>query len=568
MSRIDPSARTAPAWAWIGLALALLLATWLRGHTFGPDVHRLTGFAPWPVSAGETEPLDCDEAVYLYCARRQLDGDAMYRDLTDTKPPGGYWLYAMAARVGGPTELTVRILPVPLVIVAVALVWSIGRRLGGPVAAVAAALAYAIASTDPSLFGNGANFEHAINAASLAALAILIGAWSTARRWPLAAAGACVGLAALVKQPAAAPIAVFAAALMMRGGRAWKAKIADVSTLVAGFAIAIGIAAAVLAAQGALPAAIDDVIRYGGALATDTRPDPTAPSPAVRWLTGNADPAGALPPPFGTTDYLTWWATGTWPLWLASAPSLLWLAIGRADARRRLVAAWTLAAWAQVVAPGLYWPHYYLLPLPGAAIAVAVAMADALRAARSDRRPIRGAAGLVVGLALGASIAAIGGLLVRDYLLLRPTELTIRHKGGRQWVVLRALGRDLARRTRGWSGPRPSLFVWGWQSPLYVDSGLDGASRQVFVDNLMRDRAGTDHPIVGPRFDRILAELRERPPAIVYAGYPPPPALLDFLRRGYEPSRLTPSAPDGRGLWVERGRYEAFEAAGPSTTRR
>ena len=44
---------------------------------------------------------------------------------------------------------------------------------------------------------------------------------------------------------------------------------------------------------------------------------------------------------------------------------------------RRLVAAWTLAAWAQVVLPGLYWPHYYLLPIAGAAIAVAVCLGDA-----------------------------------------------------------------------------------------------------------------------------------------------------------------------------------------------
>ncbi|HRK15422.1 MAG TPA: hypothetical protein PK490_14165, partial [Prosthecobacter sp.] len=44
-----------------------------------------------------------------------------------------------------------------------------------------------------------------------------------------------------------------------------------------------------------------------------------APPFLVRWITGNADPDGELPPPFGTTDYLVWWGTGSWPLWVAGA---------------------------------------------------------------------------------------------------------------------------------------------------------------------------------------------------------------------------------------------------------
>ena len=134
------------------------------------------------------------------------------------------------------------------------------------------------------------------------------------------------------------------------------------------------------------PAAYEDIVLQARALATDTLPEPNAPSPAIRWLTGNADPKGELPWPFGSTDYLVWWATGSWPLWLVSVPALVYLAFGAgSDARRRLAAGWTLAAWLQVVLPGLYWQHYYLLPIPGVAIAVAVALADAIAALASRR---------------------------------------------------------------------------------------------------------------------------------------------------------------------------------------
>ncbi len=45
---------------------------------------------------------------------------------------------------------------------------------------------------------------------------------------------------------------------------------------------------------------------------------------------------------------------------------------------RRLDAAWTVSAWIQVALPGLFWQHYYLLPLPGLTVAVAVHLADSL----------------------------------------------------------------------------------------------------------------------------------------------------------------------------------------------
>ena len=89
----------------------------------------------------------------------------------------------------------------------------------------------------------------------------------------------------------------------------------------------VGLAAVILLAQGAGAAAYEDILQYGRALATDTLPEPGAPSGLVRWLTGNADPSGKLPWPFGSTNYLVWWGTGSWPLWLAAVPSLAYLLV-------------------------------------------------------------------------------------------------------------------------------------------------------------------------------------------------------------------------------------------------
>ena len=82
---------------------------WWRGHTFGPTVLEKTGLHLWPVVSGRSEPLDCDESAYGYMGRRQVEGAVLYRDLTEYKPPLGYWFYAVGVGVGGATEMTISV---------------------------------------------------------------------------------------------------------------------------------------------------------------------------------------------------------------------------------------------------------------------------------------------------------------------------------------------------------------------------------------------------------------------------------------------------------------------------
>ena len=551
-----PGLPRTPAWAWLGLVAILILDVWLRGHTFGPLVRDRLGFDPYLVSGAEGEPIDCDEAIYTYYGRRIGRGAVLYRDLSEPKPPGGYWLYALAVAVGGADEGTVRLLPIPLVLGTLALVWWIALRLSGPGAACLAALIYALASTDPYLHGNGSNLEHPINLLATASLALMVRASGRPGRWAVLVAGACVGAACLFKQVALTHLVVYGIALLARRGVGARPRVLDFAALVAGFALPPLVAAAVLTGQGAGRAAFEDVVRYGAAMAAETPPPPHAPPAWARPIVGNSDPRdGSLPWPFGRqepwwpirwTNYLVWWGTGTWPLWLLMAPAVAWLIVGPRDVARRLVAAWTLSACVQVVLPGLYWAHYYLLPLPGLAVSIAVLGGDLSRRRRW-------------GLALVmAAIAGTAALERRDYLLVPPQDLGARYKGGGQWVGQRMLGREFRRRTSGMEAPR--LFVWGTSSPLFVYSGMDGPSKYAFADPLMQAKAATEpgHPLIRPRLDRIMADLRSRPPEVVFAADPPFPELLAFLKERYRPWRGHLVTPAGQGVWVEARVTQAF----------
>jgi len=544
-------------WARAGLVIVLVFNVWWRCHTVGPALRDRLGVSLWPVNGTESEPLDCDEAIYAHIGKRITGGAVMYRDLTENKPPLGYWLYALAVALGGSNELTIRLMPVPAVLGVIGLVWWIGLRLRGPVAAVLAAMTYAVLSTDPFLYGNGCQLEQIINLFSTASLALLIAAWDRPGRGLIFASGLCLGAAALVKQVAALNGSVFVLALLLRKSSGSSGRLRDVGSLLLGFASVCGIAALIVVTQGAGREAFDDIFRYGPALATDIPRDPLAPPLVVRWFTGNGDPGGQLPPPFGRSEYLVWWGWGSWPVWLAAVPATAWLLLASpACGRRRLLAAWTLSAWVQVALPRLFWPHYYLLPVPGLAISVAVLLCDLTSLARARRvAPALGA------VAIGSALIWTGWVQTVEYLRVAPEELTVRDKGGRQWLILRALGREIGARSKIW--PRPTIFVWGWQSPLFFYSGLDGVTRQVFADDLIKTFAGGGHPLVRTRLERTMRELKANPPSLILAGYPPFPELRSFLNERYLPSGLSQTSPDGRGLWVERGKYGEFETLSP-----
>lgn len=560
-------------WAVTVLIAILLLDLWLRGHAFSPTVTHVLGLRVWPVVEGEAEPLDSDEAAYVVIGQRIVRGEVLYRDLTEHKPPGGYWLFALAVALGGPDELTVRRLPIPFVLATIGMVWWLGLRISGSVAACAAAVLYALLSTDPHLSGDAATLEHPLNALSVASLALMVGAATGAHRSALAAAGAAVAGACLVRQVAITHLVVYGSWLMVRAVDAPGRRARDMLALLGGFGVAAGAAVAVLAVQGALPEAYHDCVRYAAFQAAEAPRPAEAPPFLVRWIVGEIDESdGRLPWPFGDSPRVRWWGAGLWPIWLALPPALAALALVRPSGPRRLVVAWTLSAAVQVALPGLFWQHYYLLLAPGAALAYGALIGDAGRRAgealaQSD--PPRFYAWATAVTALVLVLAVSGVSLARSYLLTPADRLQPVFKGGSAWPQLRTIGREIGHRAAA-TWPDARLFVWGWQSPIYIYSGLDGVSREVFADPLLEAKARADpgHPLIRPRLERIIADLRRRRPEVVFVGIAPFAGLRSLLEAHYEPWRRMPGARGGEGIWVLRGDLDRFASARPGETSR
>jgi 4-amino-4-deoxy-L-arabinose transferase-like glycosyltransferase len=509
-----------------------------------------------------SEPLDCDEAAYGYVAHRLLHGDRLYADVFENKPPLAYAPYAAAILVGGYNERAIRLLPVPFVVFTLWMLQQFARRAGSSVAGAITAVVYAVASSDPFTFGNGANLELYVNAFLVTSLFCILRATSgpSTTRWALLA-GLSVGCASAIKQVAALFLPVFALWLLVehvRGGSGPRAFLGrSITALVAGASIPWLACVAFVFAQGVLAEFYHAVFVYAHALAGDAamalrqefvqtdvlRISQQHPGlghllagrpwllPMWLFLTGN---------PKATA----WWGTGIWPLLVLSGGGAIYLLV----TRRRpatLVFGYTGVASLAVCWPGLFWQHYYMLLLPGVVLLTGLAIGGLV----SDiRYRLRG----IIEMSALASTAALALALFfvqwQQYVRLTPDEITTRHKGGQQWVALRQVGKRL-RQVPG-AGPDSRIFVWGVQSPLHVYSQMDSMTPYFFTDPLMQQH---EHPLAKAHQQRVLTDLQAKTPLFVSIGEPPFPALEQFVEQNY----ALASAPDdqqsgNRGLYIRR----------------
>lgn len=535
-----------------------------------------------------TEPIDCDEAAYGYVAWQVLQGKRLYLDVFENKPPLAYAPYAIAIACGGYNELAIRLLPVPFVLVTLVALW----RCGGLLARTREArfftvFAYAWLQSDPFVFGNGANLEIYMNTFLTLALWCMLRVLRKPRTGPLTAflAGLLVGTAAAIKQVAGVFILPVLLVLARRGYEQNRLPgLAKLTTFVlVGAAVPWAICAVFCLAQGSFGAFIEAVFVYAPEVAR-------AASERTVEVVSRKLSAGLSPVPPGLAvvihDYTdkawmyaflfafgnplanAWWGTGVWPLLVLSPVTLLRTVTPVSSAAAKFFAAWYVITLVAICWPGLFWQHYYMLLLPCLSL-VAGIEAGMLRptwrvtAEFQLRRRVKILWRFYSIVALLALVVVIRTEITR-YVRVSPQEITSRYKGGKQWVALRKLGRDL----RQSLGKDRLLFVWGWQSPLYLYTNWEAPTPYFFTDPLMQAYIHRSHPFVDRRKERILQDLTSQPPHVVFLGEDPFPALEMMLRMRY--ANVTPTG-EQRGLFVRfdlLGRLGLEQRRGPRHTAR
>ncbi|MEJ1971429.1 MAG: hypothetical protein WDM96_02640 [Lacunisphaera sp.] len=202
------------------------------------------------------------------------------------------------------------------------------------------------------------------------------------------------------------------------------------------------------------------------------------------------------------------------------------------------VAVWSLAGLAGAAAGGRGFDHYSIQFLAPFCLGSGLALATAVRAARSASAtwPVRGAAALLVLITawqLGAGVATARAERWRN-LAIDPSQ-------------------RVGTYIREHSGPADRIFVWGYQPDIYLFADRRPASRYLyasFVTGLIpwtnvAPGVDTSYAIVPGATDTLLQDLARRPPLFFvdcsagpnryWQKYPIEnfPALDGFVRRHY-----------------------------------
>lgn len=342
-------------------------------------------------------PLFPDQGLFNYQASRWRRGFLPYRDTPTNLGIGLLAIVALAQMVsrGGLRRYNVC---VALTSTATALfVFLIGRELGGPQLAVAAALAYAIYAVAPHLEGYTGNQETFMNLPLTAAVYLLLRVSSDGPPMLAALAGAACALAALVKPVAAFTILTLQAwAAAALGGEAFL-------WLLAGDALMLAGPLAGLVARGAWEGVRRQFLRVN--LIGQFRHEyGSGHRPGAR---------GALP---------SRWRLCLRPLLLALAPLLLLGLAGALQllaegprATSALLALWAIGTFAGASFKWRFNHYYFVQVVPPLAVLSGLAVEAIRRAPVSDPGASLATSSMAI-LGLGAALLAALALSGRHYL--------------------------------------------------------------------------------------------------------------------------------------------------------
>jgi Dolichyl-phosphate-mannose-protein mannosyltransferase len=482
------------------------------------------------------EPID-SEAMYSVVANEIVDGGRPYIDAVERKPPLLFWTYAAVFKVAGEFNWkALHFVALLWTLSAMAGLYLIGRELFDRNTGLIAALFYGV--FQPLWMWKTLSFdgEMVMNLPIILAWAIAFRQSSSRLRPELFAAGALLGAAFLLKQPAgiaAVPLGIY---LLLPSYRARRRltrtnSIIQATILTGGFFAALGMAMIVLWKQGILRA-------------------------AVHWTIAGHD----VPHIFWQKGILTT---------LAFLGACLPLVIGAIMAYRDKSQIWAkktaertalfglLAASAIGAAAGArFYPHYYVQLIPPLAL-----------------------------LAAPYYARLWSGTIQPPHWLLRPAvtyawlALTVVAFSIEDWTALapRCVPSEAGRYLFTHSDPADRIFVWGQSSEIYLDAERRPACRYITTFPLTGKVFGGTIPgfdtrgrILPGAWRNLERDFAKHPPAYVVDAQADPktaeypvrdfPILAELLAEHYQPVART-----AEGIIYRRDDYRVLAHHSPKS---
>jgi 4-amino-4-deoxy-L-arabinose transferase-like glycosyltransferase len=447
-------------------------------------------------------PLERDEGEYAYAGQLIRDGQPPYGAIYNMKLPGVYLSYAAIMTFLGETARGIHLGLLLLNAATTILLFLLARELAGPVAALAAAAAFALLSLLQSVVGFWAHSEHFVIAFAVPGLLLLASGIRRGSVPLIMGSGLLLGTAVVMKQHGAffliAGAGWLIAWLLRRDdpGRSFRSLVAF------GLAAALPFAAVCvwMAREGLFDRFWFWTVTY------------------ARQYVSHTTAAEALAHLWGYEANGRWY-DGSVPrifkdaplAWLTILAGLVALLVRQTDIRQTEIAILTVCSIAALTPGLLFRDHYFLLLLPAAAILFGMSI-DSLYRLFSRRQDASPAAAAVVTLFV---VVVLGSTVIarRGYLFSWSDQQTLRATYGRSAFEAAPLLGEHIRRN---SAPGERVAVIGSEPEIYFYSDRPAATGYVYTYPLMEA-----HPFALKMQRQMIAEIeRARPRFVVFVNDP------------------------------------------------
>ncbi|HXK26332.1 MAG TPA: hypothetical protein VMS55_26960 [Myxococcota bacterium] len=429
-----------------------------------------------------------DQGIYAVVADAMLRGEAPYRDAWDFKPPGVYFVFALARGLLGPNMASVRILEAACLLSLLPAFVTLSRRFAG--GALPGLLGFALAISGHVWLGSWHTAQPESFGGVLLVYALLLatGERRGARERDLAFAGsgALYALAALMKPPLGGGILVSAAFAVHAAWRdapreaRRRTGLRVLAAFAAGGAVPVLLVLAYFAAQGALPALADALFVF---------------APAYTSL--NYQPGSLRIFPFRAFEFLLFRFSLLNPVGLALLFALPPLSPREREGRAHLLGVIFFAV-VGVGLQGRFFVYHYAGALPLVALLAGWGL---WKLTRVGRPYAIGTASVALLIVLLANANDRGNPLPGGFL----TRVRTFDDGRARNEAVRKVASWVAAHTR--EGDR--IYVWGFEPLVYDMAGRLPASHYIY-------NAAQRAPWSRARArDELMQELHAAPPAAV-----------------------------------------------------